>query len=105
MELPSVGVQPRRRFLVAGVTCDGGEYDPTNSSKYPPSAYIPIPYAADGSCPTTFHLPSAAYAEFVQGFFEDELEPTEGLLDTEHFDDLVLKLKACVAAKQKRPDA
>jgi hypothetical protein len=97
MELPAEPAATARRFLVAGVTCDGGEYDPRDSKKYPPSTYFPIPHASDGSSPTTFRLPSAVYAEFVEGFFEHELEATEGFLEAPLLDDLIVKLKAYVA--------
>ena len=100
MELPAAPGATAKRFLVAGVTCDGGEYDPEDSRKYPPSTYFPIPYAEDGSSPTAFRLPSAVYAEFVEGFFEHELEATEGYLEASLLDDLIAKLKAYVAGKQ-----
>ena len=100
MELPASPDATEQRFLGARVTYDGGEYDPADSKKYPPSTYFPIPHAADGSSPTTFRLPSAVYAEFVEGFFEHELEATDGFLDAPLLDDLIAKLKAYVAAKQ-----
>jgi len=100
MELPSVPEATAKRFLVAGVTCDGGEYNPANVKKYPPSMYFPIPHAEDGSSPTTFRLPSAVYAEFIESFFEHELEATEGFLDAPLLDALIVKLKTYVAGKQ-----
>jgi hypothetical protein len=101
MQLPSVPTEPKeRRFLVVGVTCDGGEYDPLNEAKYPPFAYFPIPHAEDGSCATGFRLPSAAYAEFVEGFRESELQATEHFLDSAVFDNLITTLKTYVAKTQ-----
>jgi hypothetical protein len=100
MELPA-RPNSERRFLVIGVTCDGGEYDPADVKKYPPDRYIPIPHADDGSSPTTFALPSAAYVEFIEGFAESELEATEGYLEAPLLDELILKIKAYDAKLRK----
>ncbi|HZK82165.1 MAG TPA: hypothetical protein VFC46_13880 [Humisphaera sp.] len=101
MELPTQGIIGKR-FLVIGVTCDGGEYDPSDTKRYPPDIFIPVPHAEDGSCPTTFMLPSAAYVEFVEGFAERELETTEGYLDDGLLDQLIVKIKSYISKQSKR---
>jgi hypothetical protein len=109
VELPPVPPSSLKKYVVVGVTCDGGEYDPHDTAKYPPDQYIAIPHAEDGSCPTCFRLPSAAYVEFIEQFNENELEVSEGYLEQRQFDELVLKLKAYVRkqriASEGRPAA
>ena len=101
-ELPGDNAAPlERRFLVEGITSDGGQYDPANIKKYPPDQYIQIPHAADGSCATGLRLPSAAYVGFITPFSEKLLEATEGYLEPQLLDELIKKLQAYLA---KNPD-
>ena len=88
-----------RRFLVVGLTSDGGEYDSTNNKKYPPDEYIQIPHAENGDSTTGLRLPSAAYVEFVAPFNESLLKATTGYLDARLLDSLIKKLQACLAKK------
>jgi hypothetical protein len=98
---PDAAAPSERRFLVVGVTSDGGDYDPANTKKYPPDEYIEIPHASDGSCETGLWLPSAAYVGFVDSFAEKLLQATEGYLKPHLLDALIKKLQAYLA---KNPD-
>ena len=85
---------PNGYVWVVGVTSDGGEYDPANRARYDPGLYFPMPYAKDGSSPTTFTIPCAAKMTWVQSFAPDKVEATNGFLPPEELAALVAHLKA-----------
>jgi hypothetical protein len=84
------------RFIVIGITSDGGNYDPSDARRYLPDTYFPMPSEADG--PTTSGLPlrCAAYAEFLQDFALQELAGTGGYVDAATLDALIAWIQAYI---------
>ena len=81
---------PLRCIAVVGVTSDGGEYHPADTAKYPRDQFIAMPHDAEGESRTSFHLPCAANAEWVQRFRRDQLAPqVEGRLTDDEVDALI----------------
>ena len=86
---------PERRILVVGVLSDNEGYDPNDHVKYPPDLFFAMPYAADGTCPTSFTVPCAAKADWVQRFTREQLEERiEGVLSDNEVDELIKKISA-----------
>jgi hypothetical protein len=85
---------PTEPIWVVGVTSDGGDYDPSDQHRYHPALFIPMPHAEDGSCRTTFTIPCAAKATWVQHFDRTELEITRGCLEGDDLQELLDKLDA-----------
>jgi len=74
---------------VIGVTSDGGRYDPASPVKYPPAIFFAMPYAADGSDPTTFTIPCAAKITWVQEFRRTNIKPAGGMLTGRRLQELL----------------
>ena len=91
------------RLIVVGITTDGGRYDPADTRRYPPDAYLSVPSAKDGSASTGLHRTSAAYAGFVQDFDRSELEGTGGSVDGAFLDSLIRWLQAYFRKQQAAP--
>jgi hypothetical protein len=71
------------------VTSDNGRYDPTDTVTYPPREFMAMPYRADGTHPTSFDRPCAAYIEFLQTFKRRQLGAIAGQLFGRELQDLL----------------
>lgn len=86
-----------QRIWVVGVTTDHDEFDPLDLEKYPPDLYVAMPYAKDGSSPTTFTDPCAAKLSWFEPFLRSSLKPTGGRLPQAALRELLERLDAYIA--------
>ncbi|MDB5358322.1 MAG: hypothetical protein JWN24_4775 [Phycisphaerales bacterium] len=90
---------------VLGVTSDNDGFDPADTQKYPPDLYVPMPYAADGSDPTTFTVPCAVKLDWFQRFDRSSIRVTSGYLPKDHLDRLLKKFDAYIAKLREEEKA